>query len=153
MTSSSDFSLQRTIKPYVGELVIAGIILVGLVIIALKTLRWDPLGVAVIGCFLMCLTHYPDLRYRVFWRDGAVVRITANNVNTTIKASEISRIAVEQSDVIAMLSLRRPIRRITIYGDGQQHLDVSLRHFELNDIRRLMEEIRKARPDLSLPTI
>jgi hypothetical protein len=59
----------------------------------------------------------------------------------------------EKSDLATMLSFRRPTRRITIYGKDQQHLDVSLKHFVMADIRRLMQEIKKERPDLTLPNV
>jgi hypothetical protein len=153
MTSLNDFTLRRTMTPYVGELVIVGAIMIGMVALSLKTSSWPPLGVALIGCCLLLVTHYADLRYRVFWRDGTVERITANNIKTTIKAFDISHVVLEQSTGIGMLALRRPVRRITIYGKGEQHLDVSLRHFALDDIRRLMEVIHKMRPDLALPII
>jgi hypothetical protein len=45
-------------------------------------------------------------------------------------------------------------RRIAIYGDGSnghKWIDVSLKHFAAEDIRRLMRAIHEQRPDLSMP--
>jgi len=50
--------------------------------------------------------------------------------------------------------MRRPFRRITIYAEGAEitkFIDVSLKHFVAEDIRKLMRKIHDNRPDLSLP--
>jgi hypothetical protein len=50
--------------------------------------------------------------------------------------------------------MRRPSRRIAIYAnaaEGHKWIDVSLKHFADDDIRRLMRAIREYRPDLSIP--
>ena len=139
--SSTDFALRRSIKPYVGEMVIIGSITVGLVFISIKKSTWSPLEVALVGFVLVAISHYADFRYRVFWRNGGIEGITTNNQVTTIMMSDISKVILEDSDLATMLTLRRPVRRITIYSKDGRHLDVSLKHFVMPDIKRLMQEI------------
>jgi hypothetical protein len=150
---AQDFALKRSIRPYLGELIIIGVITIGLVYTSIRTSTTGLLGVVFVGFVLVLATHYADFRYRVFWRNSEVERIATNKSITTIKASDISRVVLEKSDLATMLTLRRPTRRITIYGKDQQHLDVSLKHFIISDIRRLMQKIHEERPELILPRI
>ena len=151
--SGQDFALKRSIRPYLGELIIVGVITIGIIYIAIRTSTPALLEVVLVGFVLVLATHYADFRYRVFWRNGAVERIATNKSITTIKATDILRVVLETSDLTTMLTLSRPKRRITIYGKDHERLDVSLKHFVTADIRRLMQEIHNERPDLSLPTI
>ncbi len=151
--STQEFALKRTIKPYIGELIIITAITIGLIYTSIRTSTLGLSEVAFVGFVLVFATHYPDFRYRVFWRNDVVERVATNKSVTTIKARDISHVALEQSDLAAMLTLRRPTRRITIYSKDHQHIDVSLKHFAIADIRRLMQKIREQRPDLTLPTI
>lgn len=150
---SEDFALKRSIRPYIGELIIVGGVAIGAVYVAFKTSTWSLLEAALVGFALYLFAHYFDSRYRVFWKNGAVGRVATNNSTTTIKASDITKVALEKSDLATMLSMRRPSQRITIYGKDQQRLDVSLKHFVIADIRRLVQEIRKERPDLFVPNV
>jgi hypothetical protein len=52
------------------------------------------------------------------------------------------------------VSLRRPFRRLAIYsehGSSIKFIDVSLKHFAADDVRKLMRVIHEQRPDLVLP--
>lgn len=153
MISTNDFALKRSIRPYLGEFLIIGVITAVLIYASIATSTPSLLGVVAIGLVLAFSTHYADFRYRVYWKNDAVERITSNNITTKIKASEISRISLEKSDLRTMLSLRRPSQRVTIYGRDDQHLDVSLKHFVASDIKRLLQKIHEIRPDLNMPTI
>jgi hypothetical protein len=150
---SDDFALKRSVKPYVGELVIISMITAGMTYTALQTSTWALLELAGACLVFVAITHLPDLRYRVFWRHGAVECVATNNQITSIKASDISNVMLEKSDQATMLAQRRPIQRIIVYSKNGQHLDVSLKHFVMSDIKRLMQEIHNQRPDLALPKI
>jgi len=94
-------------------------------------------------------------RYRVSWKAGAVAQQASGMRDVVIKADQIDRVALESArdDIGAAIQMRRPFRRIAIYrqGNSGDFIDVSLRHFAANDIRRLMRAIQSARPDLTLP--
>ncbi len=69
-------------------------------------------------------------------------------------ATTIKWIEQETSDLQTLLSMSRPFRRITIYGnthEGMKVIDVSLKHFNLDDVRKLMKVIHDHRPDLPMP--
>jgi len=148
-----NFALKRSMKPYIGELIIIGGVIILLTWTFIKTSSWSFIWVILIGFVLYVLEHYTDLRYRVFWKNGAVERIGTSNFVTRIIASDITKVTLEKSDLATMLSRTRPTRRITIYGKNDQHLDVSLKHFVTEDIQKLMEEIHKLRPDLDIPKV
>lgn len=92
-------------------------------------------------CFRLAVfaaTQYPNTRYRIFWENGIIKQIAANNDVTIIETSEIKRIVQERSDLLTLLQLRRQSRRIAIYAhgaDGHKWIDVSLKHFAAADIQ------------------
>jgi hypothetical protein len=99
-------------------------------------------------------TNYDSTRYRIFWYDDAIKQIAVFGNVTFINTSEISRISLETSDLRTMLSLTRPLRRLAIYAANSnppKRIDVSLKHFAADDIRRLMHAIHERRPELSIP--
>jgi hypothetical protein len=154
MTSTKEFALTRSIYPYSAYIVIC----IGLICLGI----FDWLKIHDPGAFEVALlvsagflaASYGDTRYRIFWRDGEIKQISANKYVTTIRASEITRIGQERSDLRARLAVRRPADRIAIYaghGSEERHIDVSLRHFVASDIRQLLHAIHDKRPDLTLP--
>jgi hypothetical protein len=99
-------------------------------------------------------TQYENTHYRIFWKDGVIRQVSVNKFVTTISCPEITRIVQERSDLQSRMRMQRPLDRIAIYaGQGAQekHIDVSLRHFTSDDIRKLMRAIHERRPDLSIP--
>ncbi len=120
----------------------------------LKTHDWRPVEAIGIVIIFFGIAIYIDTRYRICWQDGKVVQRAANGAITTIKVDEIERIEQETSDLQTLLSMSRPFRRITIYGntsEGMKVIDVSLKHFNLDDVRKLMKVIHDHRPDLPMP--
>jgi len=151
--NSNEFALRRTIQPYLGEIVIFGALSLLLILAWLKTANLSWLEAIVVMLGVAIATHYADIRYRVSWKAGQIECITSNNIKIRLKPSDISRVVLETSDLKTILRLTRPARRIAIYSKNQEHIDVSLKHFVTGDINRLMQEIHKERPDLSIPTI
>jgi hypothetical protein len=101
-------------------------------------------------------TQYENTRYRIFWKDGIIKQVSANKFVTTISCAEITRIVQERSDLQSRMRMRRPLDRIAIHaGQGAQekHIDVSLRHFTSEDVRKLMRAIHERRPGLTIPEI
>jgi hypothetical protein len=93
--------------------------------------------------------------YRIFWRDGAILQKASGGPDVSIRPDEITSVEQETSDVGTALAMRRPFRRIVIYaenprGEGK-YIDVSLKHFLADDVRKLMRAIHARRPDLALP--
>jgi len=123
-------------------------------VIAFQQRDWRIIGVMPFGWLFLVLTIYVGTRYRIFWRDGAVIQNASGMPEVSINANEITRVALETSDTQTLLSLRRPFRRIAIYASSPNQskmIDVSLKHFAPHDIRRLMQAIHDRRPDLSIP--
>lgn len=154
MERSHDFALRRTISPYAGYLVIFLIVSLIWVLAIYKTGDLGGIGVIALLWGVLLISQYPNTRYRIFWNNGEVKQVSAYKDVTVIKASDIERIALESSDLRTLLSLTRPSNRITIYGkEGgrPQWIDISLKHFAADDIRRLMRAIHERRPELSIP--
>jgi hypothetical protein len=154
MEHTGDFALRRTLQPYALLL----IVLVALTLLgafdAIKDHDLNWVGAILFLWAISILSLYPDTRYRVFWENDTIKQIAANKDVTIIKPSEIKNIGLEHSNLQELFGMRRPSRRIAIYGngsDGQKWIDVSLKHFAADDIRRLMRAIHERRPDLAIP--
>ena len=154
MERSNDFALRRTIQPYIALLIIWIGITFLWIFVTFKTHDLSGLILIALLWAIGVWGQYGNTRYRIFWESDAIRQIAANKNITTIKTSEITRIVQEQSDLQTLFSYTRPSRRIAIYSDGSnghKWIDVSLKHFAADDIRRLMQAIRERRPDLSIP--
>jgi len=154
-TERDSFALRRSSGPYVGFTVILAGVTALLVFVSLKTSDWSPFGMSLVAWFFLAMIVYIGTRYRIFWRDGEIVQKASGRVDVSIRVEEITRVEQETSGVRTLLSFRRPFRRITIYA-GELHnkgkfIDVSLKHFVADDVRRLVRVIQARRPALALP--
>ena len=154
-SAKDTFALRRSAEPYIGFAVIWALVTVFMIVPSLKTHNWGPLGAALLGGLVFYVPIvFMGTRYRNWWKDGEIIQRAANYSMVTIRSSEITTVKPEVSDAQTLISLRRPFRRIAIYaGDGsnKRFVDVSLKHFKHEDIRKLVDYIHKRRPDLSLP--
>jgi hypothetical protein len=95
------------------------------------------------------------MKYKISWDDVGLT-MTASGGGKVIRYNEITEIRYEIAGVNDSLSQSRPFRRIVIVGHrgkGGELIDVSLRHFQIEDIRNLLSAIRQHRPDLAFPKI
>jgi hypothetical protein len=154
MESAHDFALRRTFQPYAALTIIVSLVSVVILFAVIKS--GDLSGLLAIA-FLWVIgiwSQYANTRYRIFWEQGKVKQVAAYGDITIIDPSEIKKIALERSDLQTLFAMRRPSRRIAIYArgsEGHKWIDVSLKHFAGDDIRRLMHAIHERRPDLSIP--
>jgi hypothetical protein len=154
MSPTREFALKRSVYPY-SVYIISCIALVSLgILVWFKRHDLSVFEAAIIVSLGFVATSYGDTRYQVFWRDGEIKQISANKDITIIKALEITSVGQEKSNLQERLSLRRPLDRIAVYaghGSEEKHIDVSIRHFVNEDVRKLMQLIHKTRPDLDVP--
>ena len=68
---------------------------------------------------------------------------------TTISINEISALMHESSSAGELVAFNRPQSRIAIIGNCKS-IDVSLRHFQRQDVEELLRLIKESRPDLSI---
>jgi|KBSMisStaDraftv2_1062788.scaffolds.fasta_scaffold1309316_1 hypothetical protein len=149
--------LRRTITPYVGHTIILVGITVYLAYVAQKTSQWGLLwGAALLWPLFAFAYFYFGLKYRVFWDETGVVMRASGLKERRIRYEEISHVWYERANVTESLSQSRPFRRIVVWGhkrDPKAFVDISLRHFKLEDIRELLNSIRSHRLDLTIPTV
>lgn len=152
--------LKKSIQPYIGFTVIFSFITILVIVTALRTEDWNIVYAMLLGWLVFYLPFvYIGLRYRIILRDGEIIQKAFRGKDVVINTTEITHIQRETSDLLTLLSFRRPLRRIAIYAQNPQHLqsgkfiDVSLKHFMPADIRKLMQEIHNRRPDLEMPKI
>jgi hypothetical protein len=148
---SPTFTLRRSIRPYVGLAVI--LLLVSLFVIAGSFQQNDSTFgfIIVLGSiFFLALNVFIGTRYRVYWKNDAVGMHPVGSKDVIIPVDKITLVRQETS-----LERGRAFRRIAIYAhsaeDKATFVDVSLKHFAHDDIRKLMRAIHEKRPDLSLP--
>jgi hypothetical protein len=95
--------------------------------------------------------------YRVSYSQVAVIQEASGTKRTSIAFSDVGRVALERATVAEMIQGGRPFRRLAIYAKGNgtsvRRIHVSLRHFAGEDIRALLESLRRHRPDLEIPCI
>jgi hypothetical protein len=154
ITDQQTFVLGRSWVPYRVFIVIFVLVFLPIVPYMFRTHDLSPLVFwAIIGPLAVVYVWY-QRRYRISWQNGSVVQNAAAGPVVTISVDEMERVVQERSDIRTLLSLSRPGRRITIYGrtaPGMKFIDVSLYHFKLNDVRKLMRLIHERRPDLVVP--
>lgn len=158
---SGDFALRRSTAPYRTLSTVFGLFAIwGLVEavtsgnLALKSGNWNLFGVGlmIIGSYLPVI--FIGYRYRIFLRDGIIVQKAYGMSDVAIKIKDISALKVETSSASDVAKMNRPFARIAIYSGtdrARSFIDVSLKHFVADDIRRLMRAIQEQRPDLTMP--
>jgi hypothetical protein len=149
------FALRHSISPYIGLPIILVPVLGLMVFVSLKEHDWTPF-LAMQSIWIFCaIWAFIVSRYRIFWRDGVIVQKASGKADVSIKGDEITRVEQETSNVGTLVRFNRPFRRIVIYAEKPhsegKFIDVSLKHFVADDVRKLMRTIHARRPDLALP--
>ncbi|MBS0193978.1 MAG: hypothetical protein JSR34_07005 [Proteobacteria bacterium] len=100
--------------------------------------------------------------YRVCLTRNTIMQYGFGIKTISISIDQIQRIKLEtslgarrksNSFWSSLFVVDRPLRRIVITpkGDKEGYVDVSLKHFAVDDIRTLMRRIHEQRPELVLP--
>ena len=153
------FVLRHSLRIYYGLFSIYVLLIIGLGLLA-----WLTDNVASMISILSLLTgvfasyflilHWINSRYEVFLEKDVVTMRAASlsddpKAYTSIRIADITAIRQETSDAATAVKLKRPFRRISIYDERNQNvIDVSLKHFVIGDIRKLMVLLKEKRPDL-----
>lgn len=149
--------LRRTIQPYVGQTLILIVVTAFAVWVSVVSSDWNFLwGPAVFLPVYGIYFLYFGLPYRVFWNEESVVMRAHGGPERCVRFDEITSIRSEVSSAEEVAAQSRPFRRIAIYGregDANARVDISLRHFERDDIDQLLSTIQKCRPDLDVPVL
>ena len=149
--------LRRTVQPYVGQTLILALVTGFAVFESVTSSDWDFIWAPAVFLPLYGIYFlYFGLQYRVFWDKENVVMRARGGPERRIHFDEITSIRNEVSSAREVVAQSRPFRRIVIIGrrsGGNDVIDISLRHFRLEDIKRLLIEIHKRRPDISLPEL
>ena len=143
-------SLRHTFTPYISFIIIFLALTTLAGFACAKTSDWRSFCeiTATVGV-LLAFFPYLGLRYKVLWDGSAVTMHASGGRERRISYQDISSIEFEVG-----AAKSRPFRRIVIHGqnhDANGFVDVSLRHFNLEDIRALMRTIHERRPDLAIP--
>ena len=153
MADQERVALRRTVQPYIGVGVIFSCVTILVVYESLKSSDWQ--FALLFVCLVIPLFSFGylnfGLKYRVLWDGAGVYMRASGGPERHIGFDEISSIRYKVS-----ASQSRPFRRIEIHGakrDAKAFVDVSLRHFRLDDIDTMMKEIRAHWPDLRVPTV
>jgi len=143
--------LRRTITPYFGILIILTIVTS---IVFVKAQGIDELKALAVIWIPFLFYYLVGNSYRIFLIDKAVIQ-KGFGVKTFVIAAEDIRDIKEEASLGETRSflVQRPYQRIVISSrkDPKGYIDVSLRHFKMQDIVKLLSEIHAMRPDLKLP--
>jgi len=147
--------LRRTITPYLGQTMIFSVVTVFLEYIGYKTADWKMMWSPTVLWVLYAILVYIGMQYRVSWDSESAVMRASGGAERCVRFDEITAIKSEVG-VSETSSRSRPFRRIALYGrrqDPDAFIDISLRHFRLEDIQELLKQIRSDRSDLKVPTV
>jgi hypothetical protein len=149
--------LRRTFRPYVGQLLILTAVTVFAVYESVASSDWGFMWAPAVFLSLFGIYFlYFGMKYRVLWNEDSVVMRARGGPEQRVSFGEITSVGKETSSAGEVLAQSRPFRRIVICGrkdDPKMRVDISLRHFDLNDIGQLLTAIHAHRPDLDIPTI
>ena len=154
MNAEETFALRRSAEPYVALGAILGGIAIWFLVDAYR--KPDRGTVETAALLLGCYAAYVFIgtRYRMSLRDSTITQRAFWKRNVSISIGDISSVGTEVSDLTTLAQMNRPMRRIVIASvrdGGATTIDVSMKHFLMADIRKLMRIIHSARPDLNLP--
>jgi hypothetical protein len=146
-------NLRRTVQPYVGQTIILTGVALFTIYESIRTSEWQmTIWLFAFGFPLFAFAYlYFGLKYRVSWDETGVSMRASGGPERHIAFDEITSVKYETA-----VSQSRPFRRIVIHGhkhDPKAFVDVSLRHFRLDDVDEMMNVIRAHRPDLTVPTV
>ena len=144
-------NLRRTFTPYIGQTFIFSAVTLFLLVVACRGGQWSLLWGAAVIWPLYAIIVLIGLRCRVLYDDTGVIMRASGGPDRHIRFDEISEIKYEIGATES-----RPIRRLVILGGldvPDAFIDVSLRHFRLDDIQKLLSDIHEHLPELSLPAI
>lgn len=149
-----DFSLRHSIAPY-RVLATLFLLLLGWSFVdSYRSRNWGFFQsiLLISGCYLLSVLI--GLWYGVGLRNGFIWQRAFGGRRVLLPIKDITSIDREMSDVKTLLAMNRPLDRITIQGNVEGRkviVDVSTKHFVASDIRRLIQAIHEARPELALP--
>lgn len=146
--------LRRTIAPYAGQIIILALATLGALFVSVKKNEWGLLLPIPVMWFLFLILTCIGLKYRINWTNEKICQKASGGSKVCIQYSEITKITSEISKPGDIFAASRPFRRIVIYAGEPQgtgkFIDVSLKHFLADDVRKLMHTIHDRRPDLTL---
>jgi hypothetical protein len=123
-------------------------------VLSYRSSDWGAFKSAVFVSGVYSLQIVLGLWYQIGLRNGVIWQRAFGKRRVFLPLSDISAVRQEASDIKGLVRASRPSSRITIHGrteGSERRIDVSIKHFVAEDIRRLMHLIRESRPDLDLP--
>jgi hypothetical protein len=149
-------ALRRTVTPYLGQTVILAGVTIFILYVALKKQEWNMLwALALIWILYGAYVAFFCLPYRILWNNDSVVMRASGGKERYIRFDQIAAVKYELASPSDIAAQSRPFRRVVVIPlhHPKQFIDISLRHFRLEDIEDLMTAIRNSRPDLELPRV
>ncbi len=154
MTPKQDLvPLRRTIRPYIGQIAILAVVTAFAVYESFASSDWGFMWAPAVYLPLYAVYFlYFGMKYRVLWNKESVVMRATGGAERRIQFDEITSVKNERSTAGDVLAQSRPFFRIAVYRNRDPNfVDISLRHFRLQDVEELLAAIQKSRPDLCVP--
>jgi hypothetical protein len=149
--------LRRVVTPYIGQTVILFVVSLFLIYVAAAKSQWGLLWAAATFWSIYALYVVVfGLKYTVSWSEAGLLMTARGGPSRKVRFEDITSVESEIASPREFLAQARPYRRLVIRGKADtidSVIDVSLRHFRIEDIRSLLAKIKSHRPDISLPTI
>ncbi|MFC4763354.1 hypothetical protein [Dyella koreensis] len=128
----------------------------GALFVSMKRHEWG-IAIAVCVIWLLAFAYFSfGFKYKIFWTNEEI-RQEASGGNVCVRYEAITKVQLEVANSAEFVSPSRPFRRIAIYAErpsgDADFIDISLKHFYLADVRKMLKSIHLHRPDLVLPKL
>ena len=151
MTQYIEKSLRRTLTPYIGQITI--ILAVNIYAYPWPWFKgdWTLFYSSFLVWIFFAIYVYIATRYRIYWCEKTIRRKASGGPDAIIQISDIAEVIRERATASEMAAQSAPFRRIKISDRSGHYINISLRHFRVEDIHELMCWVHKCRPDLVMP--
>lgn len=145
------FRLKRNLSPIMIWVIMIGGIDLMLLLSAFSRKEfdfgaiWSIVFISLLAAFII----YQNLCYTITWNGASIIQTAFGLHRITIEPSAITAIRSESSNIGTLVRANRPSNRIAIYAGENRFIDISLKHFQFDDIRKLVGILHELRPDLS----
>ena len=151
MDFANETNLRRTFAPYAGQTVILSLASIGSFAVAWEKSVWGLFGAMAVPWGFYAVFVAISLKYRISYGQEYIRRRASGGPDAVIRYDDIESVELGSANASEMVAQSAPYRRIRISDGGDMPINISLRHFRDEDIRRLMAVIHQKRPDLGLP--
>lgn len=151
MKENKSTYLRKTFTPYIGQTSIFFLVTIWALYVSWSKNDWNFFLAMSIGWGFFAIYVFIAMKYNIYYDLETICRQASGGPDICIKFDQITKVQLGHASASEMAAQSSPLRRIKISDAAGHYINVSLRHFRDEDIRRLMSMIHDSRPNLEMP--